>query len=251
MKLIQTLVSSQGFREQATNDVRTTLLRKLTLLCAGKGGRLLLIPAGYLTSGSEEGVTELVGEVRRIAGGAGVAVIGGVDVTGTASKRSLSIEKAVRECRLGYFGFAVGRGVLPADGSLWRQTSIDNVNADCVPEDAVPGGDRVVMIDGTRVAVLICGELFSWRARAGVGSTGAGLVVDVGHTGMGQGLIPAMKSVASQGRCPVAHSQHLKSWCGRSLHFVDSRGAQQSVAVDEDHVVEHGSLWSAWREREV
>ena len=173
MKLIQTLVSSQGFREQAMNHVRATLLGKLALLCAGKGGQLLLIPAGYLTAGSEEGVAELVGEVQRIAEGAGVAVIGGVDVIGTAStKRSLSIEKAIRECRLGFFGFAAGRGVLPTDGYVWRQTSINNVNADCVPEDAVPGADRVVMINGTRVAVLICGELFSWRARAGVGSTG-------------------------------------------------------------------------------
>ena len=43
------------------------------------------------------------------------------------------------------------------------------------------------------------------------GGAGAGIVVDVGHAGMGQGLIPTMRSVAGEAGCPVAHSQHLVS----------------------------------------
>jgi hypothetical protein len=119
-----------------------------------------------------------------------------------------------------------------------------------VSDDAVPGARRVVTIDGLRVAVLICGELFSWRARRDVGGTGPGLVVDIGHSGMGQGLIPAMRNVANGGECPVAHSQHLKRY-GGSLHFVDAQAEQQSIPVDEDYVIEQGDMWAAWAVRTV
>ena len=250
MKFVQTVVSSQGFRDQASNPDRLALLADLTRLCAREGGRLLLIPAGFLTAGSEEGVHALVEQVRRVAEAAGVAVIGGVDVDGAASKGSLTMEKAVQEGRLGYFGFATGSGVTPADGALWRQTSITSAHADLVPDDAVPGAGRVVKIGRIRVAVLICGELFSWRARCGVSHIKAKLIVDIGHSGMGMGLIPAMLSVANESRCPVAHSQHLRHYRG-GLHFIDSQGKQHSGAVDEAPVIHHGALWAAWAVRTV
>ena len=67
MKIVQTVVSSQGFRDQAANPTRVALLGELARLCARKCGRLLLIPAGFLTADSEKGVPALVEEVRRIA----------------------------------------------------------------------------------------------------------------------------------------------------------------------------------------
>ena len=162
------------------------------------------------------------------------------------------MEEAVQEGRLGYFGFATGVGLTPSEGALWRQTSTTSAEGELVSDDAVPGAARVVKIGKIRIAVLICGELFSWRARAGVSETEAKLVVDIGHSGMGTGLIPAMRNVANASGCPVAHSHHLKNgWYGKSLHFVDSQGEQQSIAVDETHVVQEGETWAAWAVRTV
>jgi hypothetical protein len=102
-----------------------------------------------------------------------------------------------------------------------------------------------------RIGVLICGELFSWYAREKIATAGAKLVVDLGHSGMGQGLIPSMRRLATDGACFVAHSQHLSYWYGRSVHFVDSAGEQHSTLVDEERLVECGSLWAGWALREI
>ena len=53
MKLIQTVVSSVGFREHATHPDRVALLAELARLCASEDGQLLVIPAGFLTAASE------------------------------------------------------------------------------------------------------------------------------------------------------------------------------------------------------
>jgi len=252
MRLIQTVASAEGFRDGASNQGRLGLLEELIRLSKREAARLLLVPACFLTARSEDDVPALMADVDRLASGAEVAVIGGVDVAGPASKRAPTIDDLVRNGRLPYFGFAIGRVALAADsGRLWRQTSVNHSNADQIPNEAVPGGERVVTVDGIRMGVLICGELFSWRARQGIGKAGARLVVDVGHSGMGQGLIPAMRGVAKEGQCCVAHSQHLSGWYGRAVHFVDARGEQLSADVDQAHLVEHGSLWAAWAAREV
>ena len=250
MKIVQTVVSSHGFRDQAANPDRVALLGDLARLCASEDARLLLIPAGFLTADSEENVPELVQEVRRVAKVAGVAVIGGIDVNGAVSKRSLSMEEAVREGRIGYFGFAAGAGVMPSKGRCWRQTSITSADAKDFPQDSIPGAERVVRVDGLRIAILICGELFNWKIRNAVSEMGSDLVVDIGHVSMGTGTIPAMRSVAKKSECPVAHSHHLK-WYGGSLHFVDAQGRQQSVPVDDEHVIQQGGMWAAWAVRTV
>jgi hypothetical protein len=252
MKLLQTLVSAEGFRTEASNAERLGLLQKLIGLARRKSARLLVVPAGFLTAAAEAEVPACISEVSEPATAAGIAVLGGVDVVSPASKRAPGIDELVRDGRLPFFGFAVGPVSLPdGSGHPWRQTSIDNRSAEWVPDDAVPGDGRLAGVQGRRVGVLVCGELFSWRARQGVGRARCDLVVDLGHGGMGQGLIPAMRSVAGEGNCPVVHSQHLSGWYGRSLHFVDRQGEQLSTLVDEDHLVLHGSLWAAWTVREV
>jgi len=250
MKLIQTVVSAEGFRDEAGNRERAGLLHDLVRLCGREAARLLIIPAGFLTAASEDAVAGVVQEVQQIAESGGVAVIGGIDVVGPVSKKSQSLKDLVRSGRLPFFGFATGPGVLKAGGShLWRQTSTDNSNADLVPDCAIPGEDRVVTINGVCITVLICGELFSSRARSGVARAEVDLVVDLGHWGMGQGLIPAMRCVAKEAECPVAHTQHLSAWSGRSLHFVDVCGKQQSMVVEVKRIVQRGSLWAGWMQR--
>ena len=63
---------------------------------------------------------------------------------------------------------------------------------------------------------------------------------------MGRGLIPAMRNVATEGGCPIAHSQHLADWRGRSIHFVNARGEQESQAADANPLLWSGRLWAGW-----
>lgn len=66
-----------------------------------------------------------------------------------------------------YFGFAVGPLTLLQPQCLpWQQTSTNNENAALVPDAKVPGAERIVIVAGIWIAVIVCGELFSERIRA-------------------------------------------------------------------------------------
>lgn len=252
MKLIQTVVSSAGFRDAASNPERLSLLEDLIKVVVAEKAHLLVVPAGFLSAKAEEDVPALIGEIERRANAAGIAVIGGVDLVGRSAKTSANTDDQVRTGQLPFFGFAVGQLKLPRNsGHPWRQTSVTNSNAELVPAENVPGQERCVTIDGKSMSVFICGELFSRQARKGVCQSRVSLVIDIGHAGMGQGLIPAMRSLAMEGNCSVGHAQHLSDWYGRSLHFVDRQGEQLSVQTTADCLVENDSLWAAWTVRKI
>ena len=105
-------------------------------------------------------------------------------------------------------------------------------------------------IDGFSVAVLVCGELFNRRARAAIGALRPRLVVDTGHKSMGQGLIPAMRSVARTAGCPVAHAHHLAGYETQQIHFVNVQGGRESVPANA-HLERSGGLWASWAPRIV
>jgi hypothetical protein len=252
MRLLQTVISSAGFRDVSGNRERMVLLEKLIKVSAAEDARLLVLPAGFLAAVSDNDLPSLVGQLQEFGLESRIALIGGIDVVDATAKGSRNMEDLIQTSQVPYFGFAVGQLILASDSDHpWRQTSITSNNADLVPAAAVPGPQRVAVIDGKSVAVLVCGELFSWRARQGVARTDPDLVVDIGHSGMGQGLIPAMRNLSAEGNCCVVHSQHLKDWWGRSLHFLDHRGDQLSTGASEDCLVESGSLWAAWKVRQI
>src|SRR5947209_7445515 len=201
MHFVQTLIATAGFRDPAANPERLALVADLVRLSGRVGAHLLVLPAGVLAARTEDELPDRIAEVAELADGAGLAVIGGVDVADgprksrRSSKAEPDVEELVRAGRLPFFGFAVGRVTVPAvGGPPWRQTSLERDDAELVEEDNVPGSGRVVTVAERRVGVLICGELFSRRARAKLAGERPGLIVDVGHSGMGPGLIPAMKN---------------------------------------------------------
>jgi hypothetical protein len=53
---------------------------------------------------------------------------------------------------------------------------------------------------------------------------------------MGQGVVPAMQSVATSAGCCVIHSQHLKSVEGKKLNFVNRSGSSRGVLVGKNHL---------------
>ena len=76
----------------------------------------------------------------------------------------------------------------------------------------------------------------------------ADLVVDIGHQGMSQGLILAMRSLATDGKCSVAHSRH-PNW--GKIHLVNARGKQASQAADANPLIECDGLWAGWALRTI
>ena len=251
MRVLHVVISRTGFRQVARNPERLVLLDILILLAVRLRARLLVIPAGFLAARNEQEMRGLVVEIGRRALAAGIAVIGGVDAAWVMTKRARTLDDAVRAGRLPFFGFAVGAVALDRDSAdPWRQVSIDNQNAEHVAEENIPGPGRVVLIDGFSVAVLVCGELFNRRARAAIGALRPRLVVDTGHKSMGQGLIPAMRSVARTAGCPVAHAHHLAGYETQQIHFVNVQGGRESVPANA-HLERSGGLWASWALREL
>src|SRR5437870_12274646 len=113
MKLLQTVVSSAGFRSVDSNADRLELFEKLLQVASRAAVPLLVIPAGFLTAQSENEVPALIGEMERRAKATEIAVIGGVDVVGQVSKKSKSVDDLVRAGQLPFFGFAIGKVMMP------------------------------------------------------------------------------------------------------------------------------------------
>jgi hypothetical protein len=246
MRLMQTLVGYGGFRQVEGNDRRLAMLDDLLAAAVRESAELVLLPGGYLSVGREAEVPAAVGEVRVRARRAGVAVIGGVDGPIPAEAEE---DDLVRGRLLPFFGFAVGAVRPEVANTLWRQASTRNYHPEWLSADDTPGGQRIVVCGETRVGVLVCGELSNWRTRELFAAARPRLVVDAGHIGMGQGLIPGMSCWNSALDCAVAHAQHVR-W-GASHHFITEDGTQMSSLTDEGRYVGDEDYWIAWCLREV
>jgi len=164
MRFLQTLVSNIGFREPAANDRRTELFRELLSIAKARSAEALVLPGGYWTVDDFAKVEPKAHQMCEAADRAGIALIAGVDVqTGKASKAKVKQSKGGSNPHLPYFGFVGGHDL---ELHVWQQTSSDSRNAWDLPDEDIPGTNRVVPIGGARIGVLICGELFSPHARA-------------------------------------------------------------------------------------
>jgi hypothetical protein len=251
VKFAQTIASEVGFRDPAHNARRLNLLARLLERVAADGVNLVALPAGYVTVPTEPDVVVGAAGVADLAERTGVAVVGGVDVDVETRKDSRDTDALVLAGRLPYFGFAAFPTARDPEVRIWRQSSITSHDADTAPEGTLPGGNRVVTVAGRTLAVLLCGELFSRRAREAIAAAHPQLILDLAHARIGQGLIPAMTNLANLAGCRVAHSQHLAGWDGRSLHSVSAEGEQESVPASDSPYLEDDDFWIGWCIRTV
>jgi hypothetical protein len=255
MKIMQTVASSTGFRDNNHNPTRLQVLAELLTVATRESVELVILPGGYLTANREADLNPAIDEVARLANCHRLAVVGGLDVMSRPSgkqmsspgKGGLTQDQQVAQGCLPYFGFALYRD----QRSVWRQTSSSAANAETLEDRQFPSRNRLVDLGGRKVAVLICGELFNWRARQAMLELYPDIVVDLGHVSMGQGLIPAMRNLASMAGCPIAHSQHLASWYGRSIHWVDGQGVQDSVSTESSPFLGDDEFWISWCLRSI
>ncbi|MCY1075995.1 hypothetical protein [Archangium lansingense] len=243
MRVLQTLMSKEGFRDSTHNDLRFRALKALLVIAKTTECHLLQLPMGFLFATDEADRDQLLG---RVVGEARGAVVGGIDV-GAASKRNVTKSEVLAR-RLPYFGFvATGGGQLSGP---WRQTSTTNSNYD--PQQAFPSRERTVAVAGVEVSVLLCGEIFNPEAAKAIGKMRPSVVFAPGHASMGMGLIPALQRIHESTNCPVLHSHHVAN--AETIHAIAANGEQDSQSVNANWQYEPkptGPFWYGWAVRKV
>lgn len=244
MRILQTLVESSTFRDPAANPERTARFRELLTKAQQHRADVLLLPGGYWTVATQAEVEPLAVEMCALAAKHSLTLVAGIDLP----PPSATTKRTSRRADLPYYGIV---GVPGMSLHCWQQTSSDNTNALNVTAADIPGPERVVQVGTQTLGILICGEIFSVPARTRLADQNPTVVVDLGHAGMGQGLIPAMRSLARMASCTVIHSQHVK-YDTSSLHMVNHRGTQESIiGTDCDWVGEEAGFWVAYTLRTV
>jgi len=252
MKILQTVISRIGFRNPDENEQRMDLLHKLIDTSKSKGAELLIVPAGFLSAHNDSDYKQILSEVEHVSKHTGLAIIGGIDVSQSNAKKDHTLNEQISGNSVPYFAFATYKdnkgNQLTKD---WRQSSTTADNAQYVKNQHIPGKARVINIAGTSCAVLICGEIFSQQARESISDQKPDVIIDLGHSGMGQGLIPAMCNISNQTKSPVIHSQHLADFKKTSIHFVDSTSTQDSKRATQNPLIKDDEYWAGWQIRTV
>lgn len=253
MKLMQTLAKANGFRDAESNPVRLAALDRLLRVAREQSAEVVLLPGGFVTASTSSEFTQLQNELKGRADDFRIGLLVGIDRVADADHPDVTGKAGVSAAlKLPYFGFALGEYQCESSPqAVWQQTSSTKDNAWDVAEENVPGSNRVVSYCGKRIGLLICGELFSIPARESMANLGLDLVVDLGHSGMGTGVTPAMENIARNGRCAVAHSQHVVYWGSQSLHFVGADGVRNSVPLAGCKYVGDDDFWIGWCVRTV
>lgn len=195
-------VSYDGFGKHAGMNDRISLLRECCARVADHSVRLVCFPGGYLFCRNEREILELRKKLEHLSAELSVTIAVGVDMAKKSIDKAGGTEdsdrirkKLIREYRLPWFAVCAY-----PDGTsdLWRQRSIDNSSQYDAPDDCCSEfhGVRGLI---PQTEILMCGEIFNKRIRAGVISRGTQLVVDLGHHSKGFRVHAAMKPLASQG----------------------------------------------------
>lgn len=246
MKVLQTAISSDEFRDPASNVDKTTLLEVLALLTSRNRCSLLVVPAGFWGVPSMAAWGPLRARVRRIARRHRIAIVGGIDV-GQLGKDGIT-NGMVKNRKIPFFGFAAdSKGRVHGPDSRWQQTSSTCENA--AHAQPVNLAARLVHIAGLEVAVVVCGEMHSAHVRKFVGSLCPDLVVVVGHAGIGQGLVPSLKAMNSATEAPVVHAQHLTTKA--KMHMVTAQGASIPVPTQANVIASSNPIWAAATVRSI
>src|SRR4051812_29063113 len=118
MRLMQTVIASDGFRDPESNSDRHALLEALLDVAHAEKAKVLVLPGGFVTAASEGTVDAHAAEIGRRAAARGMAVFGGIDLpdSGTAKRKG-----GKGSGGLPYFGFATAADGRPL--GVWRQVS--------------------------------------------------------------------------------------------------------------------------------
>jgi hypothetical protein len=246
MRALLLSASTDGYRDPADNRARTDAL--IRALGREPDARLVIVPAGYWTARRSREVNDVIAEVMHAVfaaiGTRPLTLLGGVDALPVPDPDRLP--SLVKRDRLPFEAFALHDG--DAVGP-WRQISTTSDTAALAPSRALDTlSDRVLKLDGRRLLPLVCGEMHSPAIRARAAALAPALVAVLGHAGLGQGLVPTLRSVHAATRTPVLHTQHLSPSSSGQHHWVDRRGTARHAALSIERADdERASAWLSAR----
>jgi hypothetical protein len=233
MKVATVIVGTdkERFRQVGANKERLALAERIADFVESKRVDLCVKPAGYLaaTSRTISAVQAMADELAAVFGG--VDLIAGVDAArtaGTAKRRDSA--KTRRPLRGGwpFWGFASRRGKVTA---VYQQRTVDPGE---VTDNTSP---RVLKVAGTRIGLLICGEVYNSALAESLGQVSPNLVVDIGHESMGRHFTATLRNTAMAVGCRVFHAQHVA---------LRSRGASKWTATAQEAWPETNADWASY-----
>jgi hypothetical protein len=190
-------------------ELRLSVLKQALQQCRDHRVSLLCLPAGYFKVRSERERCKLGERVVELAKAVDIVVAAGVDVgakgkkskdTKKSKKRSFDLTRKQRRP-----SFALVSNPRERKAFFFRQRSVSSRDQHLVKDD-VCAWSSAVLIEGKRVEILSCGEIFNARVREGVvkRKPKVDVVVDLGHKSAGFRVDGPLKFFASH---------HLWSFC--------------------------------------
>jgi predicted amidohydrolase len=248
-----------GFRRILANEERLALARAIAEHTRKGVADVVVLPAGFLAVETAEGVAPMAATLAAIFDGVGL--VAGIDeldedrTGGRRRRRSKSspahsdddeldgdglddenIEHrhddggAPGEPSAGYhyWAFAADRGRL-IGGPWWQRTARSG-------EIAADTDAHVATFDGTRVGILLCGELYNPALAQSLAAAQVHVVVDLGHRSMTR-ITRSLERIARTTESTVLHVQHVA---------VGSYGAAKWRATPAELAPAHDHAWASY-----
>ena len=187
---------------------------------------LFVSPAGYLFASCWDELQSITEELEAEAVRRGIAVIVGIDL----SPRALTQEYSTG-ARLSAFAFSWS----PESGrSIWVQRSSSSENHYLATGESC-SEERVLTVQGRRVAIVVCGEIFNDRIRNAVLQQHVDAAVDFGHYSQGFRVWAGMKVLTRAGLPVCFCSVHAGPWTKKYCYTV---GGTSATTWRSDFIVE-------------
>jgi hypothetical protein len=173
MRILQTLVSTDGYRDWRGTADRMTILSTLLGEAARRGCGLVVLPAGFLQARRPDDVELLQNAVVNLVKKTpGVGVVLGIDA-GRVTKATLH-HRVLRRQPLPYSGLAIEPGGNKVH--RWQQQSFLSSHGTAANAISIPA--RTIDFHGKKVLVLLCGEMFNHAMQAALCGQGLDLIVE-------------------------------------------------------------------------
>jgi len=243
MRVMQVVVSTDGFRTEPGNACRSAVFANLLEEAVDRQSDLLLLPGGYWTVPRKVDIEPLLERIskklRQAAKKQKVWIIAGIDLAAAKQAKSKTTSKHHRKGALPYFAFAMsptGKRL-----GLWQQLTTTSANAVRVKKLNV--AERTVDVNGNKVLALICGEMHNKYFRESLKGQGLDLICVCGHSGFTR-VLRSITAISQRSHCPVLHVQHLRTWGTTLIQMVSGRGSpdQKQVAANRC-IYKTGSPW--------
>jgi hypothetical protein len=251
-----------GFRRILANEERLALARAIAQHTRKGAADVVVLPAGFLAVERAEDVEPMAGTLAAIFDGVGlVAGIDEIDEDRTGGRRrrrakssqalagdddeldgdGLDDENAEHRHGKGdghdpggpsagyhYWAFAADRGRLTG-GPWWQRTAYRG-------ELAADNDAHVATFDGTRVGILLCGEVYNPALAQSLAAARVDLVVDLGHRSMTR-VTRSLERIARTTEGTVLHVQHVAP---------GSYGAAKWRATPTEIAPAHDHTWASY-----